>query len=140
MLCGCKMQIDWRMVPQDQRFHNLFGAGSETRSVIAHNTNERMRPNQNNGCAMMAMGTFFPKVVDSGVDFTGLGRWCWISIARGLRRHILLWLISQVIPAGLQELPSRTSIPDIFVHQEMQDHHVPYSLSSSDTTLFLEDN
>jgi hypothetical protein len=25
MLCGCKTQVDWRMVPQDQHYHNLFG-------------------------------------------------------------------------------------------------------------------
>jgi hypothetical protein len=80
MLCGCKMQVDWRMVPQDQRFHNLFGAGSETRSVVAHNTNEHMRPNQYGGCAMMALSTLSPKVVDSGIDSTGLGRLCWIRL------------------------------------------------------------
>ncbi len=76
MFCGCKTQVDWGIFPQDQRFHNLFGAGSETRSVVAHNTNEPMRLNQYGGCAMMALGTLSPKVVNSGIDSTNLGRWC----------------------------------------------------------------
>jgi hypothetical protein len=85
MLCGCKMQVDWRMFPQDQCFHNLFGAGSETRSEVAHNTNEHMRPNQHGRCAMMALGTLSPEVVNSGIDSTGLGRWCWIHLGSGTK-------------------------------------------------------
>jgi hypothetical protein len=54
ILCGCETQIDWRQVPQSKKFQNLFGVGTETRSVVAHNINERMRPNQFGGCAMMA--------------------------------------------------------------------------------------
>ncbi len=46
ILCGCETQIDWRQVPQSWKFHNLFGVGTETRSVVANNINERMRPNQ----------------------------------------------------------------------------------------------
>jgi hypothetical protein len=83
MLCGCKTQVDWRMVPQDWRFHNLFGRGSKTRSVVAHNINKRMRTNLFGGCAMMALGTISLEVVNLGVDLTGLERWCWIQL--GLR-------------------------------------------------------
>ncbi len=46
ILCGCETQVDWRMVPQDQRFHNLFGVGTETRSVVAHNIDECRQQNQ----------------------------------------------------------------------------------------------
>ena len=51
ILCGCETQIDWRQVPQSRKFHNLFGVGTETRSVVANNINERMQPNQFGGCA-----------------------------------------------------------------------------------------
>ncbi len=86
MLCGCKTQVDWRMVPQDWCFHNRFGIKSETQSVVAHNTNEQMRPNQYSGCMMMALGTLSPEVVDSDVDSTGLGRWCWIHLGLGTKK------------------------------------------------------
>jgi hypothetical protein len=85
-LCGCKTQIDWRQVPQAQRFHNLFRVGTETRSVVAHNINERMCPNQFGGCAMMAMSTIAPEVIDTGVDTTGLGQWCWMRIGSGRKK------------------------------------------------------
>jgi hypothetical protein len=67
ILCGCKTQVDWQMVPQACCFHNLFGVGLETRSVVAHNISKRMQQYQFRGCAMMAMGTISPEVVDSGV-------------------------------------------------------------------------
>ncbi len=86
MLCGCKIQADWRMVLQDWHFHNLFGHGSETRSVIVHNINERMRTNQFGGCSMMALGTISPEVVNSGVASTGLRRWCWIQLDSGTKK------------------------------------------------------
>jgi hypothetical protein len=50
---------------------------------VAHNINEKMRPNQFGGCAMMAMSTIAPEVIDTGVDTTGLGRWCWMRIGLG---------------------------------------------------------
>jgi hypothetical protein len=83
ILCGCETQIDWQQVPQSRKFHNLFGAGTETRSVVFHNINERMRSNQFGGCAMMAMSTIAPEVIDTGVDITGLGRWCWMLLGSG---------------------------------------------------------
>jgi hypothetical protein len=45
----------------------------ETRSVVAHSIHERMQPNQFGGCAMMAMSTIPPEVIDTGVNTTGLG-------------------------------------------------------------------
>jgi hypothetical protein len=44
------------------------------------NINERMWPNQFGGRAMMAMSTITPEVIDTGVDITGLGRWCWMLL------------------------------------------------------------
>ena len=86
ILCGCETQIDWRQVPQSRRFSNLFGVGTDTRSVVAHNINERMQPNQFGGCAMMAFNTISSEVIDTGVDITGLGRWCWLLMGSGRKR------------------------------------------------------
>ncbi len=66
-------QVDWRMVPNSCCFNKLSGVGTETRSVVAHNINERMLTNQYGGCAVMAMNTISAKVQDTGVDGTGLG-------------------------------------------------------------------
>jgi hypothetical protein len=86
VLCGCKTQIDWRMVPRSQWFDKLFGMGTETRSVVAHNINERMLINQYGGCAIMAMNSISAEVQNTGVDSTGLGRWCWICLGSGQRK------------------------------------------------------
>jgi hypothetical protein len=86
ILCGCKTQVDWQMVPQACLFHNLFGVGLETRSVVVHNINKRMQQNQFGGYAMMAMGIISPEVVDSGINFTGLGRWCWMRKGSGTKK------------------------------------------------------
>jgi hypothetical protein len=91
VLCRCKTQVNWSMVPQAQQFHNLFRVGTETRSVVAHNINERMQQNQYGGCVMMAMGAMSPKVVESRVDCTGLGRWCWMRVGSGTKKtHVVI--------------------------------------------------
>ena len=86
ILCGCKTQIDWRQVPQSRKFHNLFGVGTETQSAVAHNIYERMRPSQFGGCAMMALNTISSEVINTGVDITGLGRWCWLLLGSGRKK------------------------------------------------------
>jgi hypothetical protein len=73
ILAGCKTQADWRQATDEQQFRNIIGIGMETRSVVAHNINERMQWNQHGGCAMMAMGRFSAEVVESGINLYGLG-------------------------------------------------------------------
>jgi hypothetical protein len=90
ILSGCETQIDWHQVPQLQKYHNQFGAGTETRSAIAHNMNKRMRPNQFGGFTMMAMSTITPEVIDTGVDITGLRRWCWILLGSGQNKTCIV--------------------------------------------------
>jgi hypothetical protein len=56
----------------------------ETRSIVAHNINERMQQNQHHGgCAMMAMGRFSAEVMESGGDPSGLGHWCRLKVGSG---------------------------------------------------------
>ncbi len=89
VLCGCKAQVDWSMVPQAQWFHNLFGVGTETMSVVAP-MNGCNRTNMG-GCTMMAMGTMSPNVVESGVDITSLGCWCWMRVGLQTKKtHIVI--------------------------------------------------
>jgi hypothetical protein len=51
-----------------------------------YNTNEQMTPNQYGGCPMMALGTLSPEVINSGIDSTGLGRWCWIHLGSDTKK------------------------------------------------------
>jgi hypothetical protein len=90
LLCGCETQVDWRQVPESFCFHNMFSAGTETQSIVAHNVNERMWPNQFGGCAMMVMSTISSEVQSAGVDSTGLGRWCWMLLGSGSKKIRIL--------------------------------------------------
>jgi hypothetical protein len=83
ILAGCKTQADWRQASNEQQFRNIIGVGMDTRSVVAHNINERMKRNQHGGCAMMAMGRFSAEVVETGVDHYVLGQWCWMRVGSG---------------------------------------------------------
>ncbi len=83
ILAGCETQADWRQATDEQQFRNIICVSMETRSVVAHNINERMQRNQHGGCAMMAMGRFFAEVVESDVNLYGLGHWCWLKVGSG---------------------------------------------------------
>jgi hypothetical protein len=82
-LAGCEMQADWRQATNEQQFRNIIGIGMDTKSIVAHNINERMKRNQHGGCAMMAMARFSAEVVKTGVDHYGSGRWCWMRVGYG---------------------------------------------------------
>ncbi len=60
--------------------------GMETRSIVAHNVNERMHRNQYGGCVMMAMGCFSAEVIETGVDHYGLRYWCWLKVGSGEKK------------------------------------------------------
>jgi hypothetical protein len=86
ILVGCKTQADWRQATKKQQFRNIIGIGMETQSIIAHNINEWMQQNQHGGCAMMAMGRFSAEVMESGVNPSGLGHWCWLTVGSGNKK------------------------------------------------------
>ncbi len=86
-LCNCETQVDWQQVPKARWFHNSFGTGTETRSIVARNINEQMMcQNQFRGCAMMAMSTISSEVWNTGVDNTGVGRLCWMLLGSGAKK------------------------------------------------------
>ncbi len=86
ILAGCKTQADWQQAGEEQQFRNIIGVGMDTRSIVAHNVNERMQQNQHGGCVMMAMGRFSAEVVELGVDPTSLGCWCWLKVGSGEKK------------------------------------------------------
>jgi hypothetical protein len=46
---------------------------------------------------MMAMGRFSAKVVKTGVDPYGLGRWCWMKVGSGEKKT---WIVMMYQPSG----------------------------------------
>jgi hypothetical protein len=131
ILCWCKTQTDWRMVPSSGQFNKLFGMGTETRSVVANNINERMLVNQYNGCAIMAMNTISAEVQDTGVDGTGLGRWCWIRLGSKAQKTRIVMAYqpsnSGRSSAGMTVKDQQSSI---FAHKAMHGHPGLFSLNS----------
>jgi hypothetical protein len=109
VLCGCKTQIDWRIVPRSRWFDKLFGVGTKTRSIVAHNINERMLINQYGGCAIMAMNSISAEVQNTGVDSTGLGRWCWIRLGSGQRKTRIVMAYQ---PSNSSHSSARTTVKD----------------------------
>jgi hypothetical protein len=83
ILAGCKTQADCFQASKEQQFKNIIGMGMETRSIVTHNINEQMQPNQYGGCAMMAIGCCSTEVIKTRVDPYRLGRWCWLRVGSG---------------------------------------------------------
>jgi hypothetical protein len=46
---------------------------------------------------MMAMGPFSAKVVETGVDPYGLGRWCWMKVGSREKKK---WIVMIYQPSG----------------------------------------
>lgn len=85
-LAGCETQADWRQVDRESHFCDLFGFGQQKKSIVGHNITEEVLKtprNQHEGTAMVTMGRMSANVLDSGVDYTGLGRWSWQLIGKG---------------------------------------------------------
>ena len=72
--------LNWRKIGADNRwFERIVGKFKSSRSVFAHNVTELQRTKvlQPGGVGMISTDEVTSRVVDSGTDPTGLGRWCW---------------------------------------------------------------
>jgi hypothetical protein len=103
ILAGCKTQANWRQATKEQQFRNIIGVGMETWSFVAHNINEQMQCYQHGGCAMMAMGRFSAEVMESGVNPSGLGCWCWLKVGSGNKNTRIVMTYQ---PSGLKSANS----------------------------------
>jgi hypothetical protein len=87
ILAGCETQANWHQASKEQQIRNVISMGTETRSLVAHNVNERMQQNQYGGCAMMVMGRVSAEVIKTGVDPYRLGCWCWLRVGSGDKKR-----------------------------------------------------
>ncbi len=87
LLAGCETRTDWWFaISKEDKFHNLFGRGQQTRGVAAHNTNEgKIKQDTRGGTCVTAVGQLSSFVTETGVDITGLGCWSWVQIGGGGR-------------------------------------------------------
>ncbi len=69
---------------------------------------------------MMALGTLSPKVVNSGIDSTGLGRWCWIRLGSGTKKT---WIVTACQPSNSGQSAGTT----------VKDQHSRYICALGDT-------
>ena len=101
VLAGVETQTDWRCAEESEKFDSLFGQGKERRSVVGYNkSEEKISRSQAGGAAMMAIGRVKVKVMDTGVDETDLGRWCWIKLGGGGKTTYVATVYVPCIPTG----------------------------------------
>ena len=104
-LAGCETQADWSFATEEEKFKNLFGLRQDTRCQVGYNTTEEKELRQRcqyGGTAMMTLGRLSTFVIDSGTDFTGLGRWTWILVGSGDKR-------TRIVVAYQPSKPTKTS-------------------------------
>ncbi len=131
ILAGCKTQADWRQATKEQQFRNIIGVGMETRSMVAHNINERLQRNQHGGCAMMAMGRFSANVVESRVDPYGLGHWCRLKVGSGNKK-------TRIVMAYQLSGSKSTNSAGTTVREQQERYFEAHSDLRSACTIFFE--
>ena len=90
---GSDKQADWRFVKDAHQFRNLFGKGTDVRSVTANNPAEpKMRQDQQGGTGMAAFGRISTFVKESPKDPSNLGRFCSMLLTGGGKKTHLVQL------------------------------------------------
>ena len=82
-IAGCESQCDWSQADADSQFANLFAFGQTKKCVAGYNEREKTVRDQKGGTAMATIGRMCTFVLDSGTDYTGLGRWSWQLLGKG---------------------------------------------------------
>lgn len=80
---GCEAQINWRQMPWDGKLRSWFRTGEQMRCICGYNTNESHLHNrrQYGGTFILALGQSSSQIIETGVDPSGLGRWCWVRFS-----------------------------------------------------------
>jgi hypothetical protein len=83
VVCLNEINTAWHKVPADQRLHDRFQDSFGECVVVSawyKDYPELLTPRQAGGCALVVMGNTRGRVVSTGHDPTGLGRWCWARL------------------------------------------------------------
>jgi hypothetical protein len=76
---GTEAGINWSLMPPEGQLAHWFRDDRMMRSVAAHNTHEKFGRLQAGGTFMISFGSLADRVVETGQDPTGLGRWVWMK-------------------------------------------------------------
>jgi hypothetical protein len=84
---GNEAQINWKLMPRSGCLHELFRTENALRAVAGYNTHENFSRRQYGGTFQLTFGSLAARVVDTGVDDRGLGRYAWTKF-QGRNGHV----------------------------------------------------
>lgn len=92
---GCESQINWKKMPWDGKLRHWFRTGEQQRITFGYNTHEAhlYSRRQYGGTLILVSGPSAEWVVDTGVDPSGLGRWCWTCFTSTDRRPVTVYVV-----------------------------------------------
>lgn len=92
---GCEPQINWKKMPWDGKLRNWFRTGEQQRITFGYNIHEAHLHNrrQYGGTFIIVSGPSADRVVATGVDPSGLGRWCWARFTASNNRSITAYIV-----------------------------------------------
>ena len=93
---GNEAKINWKLMPPSGRLPEIFRTENALRTVAAYNTNENIERRQYGGTFQLTFGELASRVVDTGVDDSGLGRFAWTKF-QGRNGHVAR-LVSVYVP------------------------------------------
>ena len=84
---GAECRSQWDLLNNGSQLKQLFQSEVATRAVTAHNEHEDDMRAQEGGTGMVVFDQLAGLIHQSGVDLTGLGRWCWFTL-KGKHKHV----------------------------------------------------
>ena len=84
---GAECRSQWDLLNNGSQLKQLFQSEVATRAVTAHNEHEDDMRAQEGGTGMVVFDQLAGLIHKSGVDLTGLGRWCWFTL-KGKHKHV----------------------------------------------------
>ena len=83
---GAESRAQWDLLKHKCQLQQLFQTEVSTKAITAHNVHEDDSRSQEGGTGMVVFDQFASLIHSTGIDRTGLGRWCWILV-KGKHNH-----------------------------------------------------
>ena len=84
---GTERRAQWDLLNNGSQLKQLFKSEVMARTVTAHNKHENDMRAQEGGTGMVVFDQLAGLIHKTGIDPTGLGRWCWMTII-GKHKHV----------------------------------------------------
>ena len=83
---GAESRAQWDLLKHKCQLQQLFQTEVSTKAITAHNVHEDDSRSQEGGTGMVVFDQFASLIHSTGIDRTGLGRWCWMLV-KGKHNH-----------------------------------------------------